>query len=231
MTDPTAAPVRGTAPPVRSGIANAIAIALVALGLLGLCYYLYDLKYPNHFVGDMYGMEVIHRVGLLFFPVIALIVGGSIVAFSRRKNISPLRSLGFGLLLAGTACVLALSLSVFQSRRLDDIRKGYPAKSVSQLIQIARDSKDMYALDALIMKRDPTAVRPLGEMLDDPNEETRMRHVAAHALGQLGGEEAKAALEKAQSRVSDADLKRAIEFALEAVVRAGSITTVPMGTR
>ena len=231
MTEKKAGPVRRTDPRRRSGIANAFAIALVALSLLGICYYLYDLIHPDHFVGDMYGMEVLFRVGLLFFPVIALVVGGLMVAFSRRRHGALLRTLGFGLLLAGTACVLAMSLSVVQSRRLDEIRKSYPAKSVGELIHLARESKDMAALDALIVKRDLTAVPPLGEILDDPNEETRMRHVAAHALGQLGGGEARAALEKAQSRVSDADLKRAIEFALEAVVRAGSITTVPMGTR
>ena len=79
MTERKAGQVRGTNPPTRSGVANAFAIALVALSLLGICYYLYDLIHPNHFVGDMYGMEVVFRVALLFLPVIALVVGGVVL--------------------------------------------------------------------------------------------------------------------------------------------------------
>jgi hypothetical protein len=211
--------VRSVSSAAKSRIVDIIALGPGILGFAGACYYVYDLIDPNRFVGDMYGMEVMFRLALLSLPMALLIVGIVIVVLTRGRQVTWLIILGCALVLAGSTTVLVLSLWVGQSRQLDGVRHDYPRKTVAQLARIARETKDVPAIDAMIVKRDPAAVPVLAEILLDTAEDIRLRIAAANALGQLGGEEAKEALERARSTASHEFLVNSIDHALETIAR------------
>ncbi len=188
---------------------------VLAVGLLALGYCLYDLMYPGHFVGDMYGLEVMGRLMLLAGPAVALLLSGVVLHFAwKREGRAP--RVGAGVVLLVSALVLvATAWHVAGSRRQDAIRAQYPTRGTDELLRIARDQKDSFAVEELLIRKDPAAVPGLCAILLDDDENVTLRGSAAHALGEIGGDEAKAALERARSGSPPEVLKIAIDYALE----------------
>ena len=125
-------------------------IMLVLIGLLSALYCFFDLRYPNHFVGDMYGLEVMFRVSILVMVFSSLFIGLLMIMIGRKKKSNKLTK--SGLFLAGICSVvlILLSINVYSSRHKDDIRKTYPQKSTDELIRIAIDKNDPYAIYEII---------------------------------------------------------------------------------
>jgi HEAT repeat protein len=112
-----------------------------------------------------------------------------------------------------------VAVEVGRARQKAEIRKEYPQRSVEELIRIARKDKDVSALDAIMMKRDPQSIPALCQILRDPEESVKLRMVAAQILGQLGGKEAREALEEVGRQDVHQYLREAIDYALEALNR------------
>ena len=186
-------------PPAFSSNLRAAAVAFAMAGLFAAFYYACDIKYPNHFVGDMYGMEVMSRAFLLMMTGLPLCAGLLVALISWKKEETKLTELGLVLADICAAVLIVMALNVFHDRAIDDIRKTYPQKSTNELLRIAAKEKDQFAIYELLARKDRTAVPALSRMLLDRNELPRIRTECAHALGQIGGDEAKAALQQAAS--------------------------------
>ncbi len=77
----------------RPGIAMWVTLhAIVASGAFGALYEVYDLWLPSHFVGDMYGLEVLMRGVLLAAAGVPFLIASALGlrALSRRRRPSPL---------------------------------------------------------------------------------------------------------------------------------------------
>ena len=88
-------------------------------------------------------------------------------------------------------------------------------RSTAELIRIAQDEEDSAAIDELLVRRDPTAVAGLSGILLDEGQSVALRSCAAHALGEIGGEEARAALERVRASHPHQALKTAVDYSLD----------------
>ena len=188
-------------------------------GFISIGYCLYDLAYPGHFVGDMYGLEVIVRLATLCVPSVLLLVAG-VGAQARWVRERRWLHLGMVAFMALPLLMLAnLAGDVAASREQDRIRAGYPLKSTDELLRIAHAEKDTFAVYELLARKDPAAVPGLCDILLDEEEGLALRDSAAHALGEIGGQEARSTLEKVQAGCPEGSLRTAVDYALE--VRIG----------
>lgn len=190
-------------------------------GLISIGYCLYDLAYPGHFVGDMYGLELMLRLVMLAVPSVLLLLGG---AGAQARWVRERRWLHLGVV---TCMVLPLLMlanlagDVAASRAQDRIRAGYPLKTTDELLRIAHNDKDTFAVYELLARKDPAAVPGLCEILLDEKQSLALRDSAAHALGETGGAEACAALEEVRAGDPDPTLRTAVEYALEVRIGQG----------
>jgi uncharacterized membrane protein len=188
-------------------------------GILAASYNLYDLKLPNRFVGDMYGFEVMFRLFILTVALVPMVVGGITWTFGWTRKSRALRFWGAVMIAIASLVLTVVAVEVGRARQKAEIRKEYPQRSVEELIRIARKDKDVSALDAIMMKRDPQSIPALCQILRDPEESVKLRMVAAQILGQLGGKEAREALEEVGRQDVHQYLREAIDYALEALNR------------
>ncbi|WPD20894.1 MAG: HEAT repeat domain-containing protein [Candidatus Electrothrix scaldis] len=197
-----------------------VAGVLAVVGLAAAIYYAFDLIYPNHFVGDMYGLEVMFRGCLLLTAGLTLMSGLLMTLIGWKKEMPKL--IDGGLLLADLCSVLliVLAFNVYRSRAVDEIRKTYPQKSTTELIRIAVEEKDQFAIYEILARKDHAAVPALIDLLLDEEQDSGIRLEAAHALGQLGGVEARVALEKAAAMPGgNSYLAGTIRYSLEHIER------------
>jgi hypothetical protein len=199
----------------RTGIRMWAGVLFFALGIFASLYVVYDLRYPNRFVGDMYGMEVMFRLFLLFAAAGPMLLGAVFVSIGGRKKTGWSPILGTTIIVVSSLVLIAMAADVALSRRQNEIRKSYPEKSVEELLAIARNQKDQHAVDALMARADPVAVPGLALILLDTNQPGNLRYVAAQALARIGGEEARAALEKARDSADDPHFKGYLEFMIQ----------------
>ena len=192
-----------------------LAVAAVAVAAVGVVYNLYDMASPNTFVGDMYGLIVLMRLAMLAPCVLALLVGGvlAVVGWARRRR---------GLCIAGavavfvaTVPILAVAGQVAWDRHQNAVRATYPDRSIEDLMWLAMERNDSYAIDALGAKGDPVVVPGLRAILLDQSRLPRVRSTAAWALAKIGGPSARKALELAREQVSERSVKEDIGYALE----------------
>jgi len=182
-------------------------------GFISLACCIYDLVWPGHFVGDMYGLEVICRL-IVLVPAGSVMLLGLAVAergWSKRSRVA--RVAGSVLVVLSVIGLGSMAAGVVVSRHQDAVRAGYPSLSTAELLRIAREEKDQFAIDALLVKKDPAAVPGLREILLDESEHGNLRHCAAHALGEIGTDEARVALEQARRDIHDPNLRIAIDDA------------------
>jgi hypothetical protein len=187
-----------------------VGLIFFAFGILAAAYCLYDLKYPSHFVGDMYGIEVLARLSWVCGAAIPMFIGTVLLFLSRQRKARRWRRFGMALTIVSSAIMVAMAVDVVQSRRLDEVRKSYPEKSIAELLSIAKEQKDQHAIYPLITRADPAAVPGLAEILLDDNEPGNLRSCAAEALGRIGNEEARKALVKARDSSTDKYFKQHI---------------------
>jgi hypothetical protein len=193
---------------------------LLIIGLSSVLYYIYDLIYPNHFVADMYGMEVLFRVSILIMIAVPMLLGILLIAVGLNKRQSNLIKTGTVVASICFLVLIVLSTNVYFSRRADEIRKTYPHKSTDELIKIALNKNDQYAIYEIISRKDSSAVPALCQILLDENQNEKLRIESAHALGQIGGDIARDALEKALTRSKkNSFLTDTIKYAIEAIDR------------
>jgi ABC-type antimicrobial peptide transport system permease subunit len=189
------------------------------IGLSSIAYFLYDLKYPDHFVGDMYGLEVMVRAFILLAASLPMIIGLGLRVIGRKRNSNHLITAGFAMVILSSSILLYMAIGVSGSRNKDEMRKTYAHKSIDELLKIAREQKDEYAIYAIMEKKDPAAVLPLCEILLDEKADVKLRMESAHALGEIDGEGARKALAKALGQSKNQYLTRSINYALEAIDR------------
>jgi hypothetical protein len=199
---------------------RSVAVVLAVAGLPAAFYHAFDIRYPNHFVGDMYGMEIMWRVSVLILICLPLCIGLLMTVIGWKKEQPKLTDAGLILAAFCSVALLVLAFNVYRSRAVDDIRKTYPQKSTAKLIRIAAEEKDQFALYEIIVRKDTSAVPALISLLLDEQQDAKIRLEAAHALGQLGGQEARAALEKAAAMSrGDRYLRKTIRYSLENIDR------------
>lgn len=196
-------------------LARRILVGTVIIGLLSLGYHVFDLVFPNTFVGDMYGLEVMVRLYRIVVASVPILVGVGLLTVSRKKQIEPVGAFGKALILISCLAYVVMGVSTAYSRWQWRIRDSYPRRSVEELLSLARDKKDQFAIDALLIKKDRAAVPGLSEILLDDHEEGWLRACAAHALGEIGGRQAREALEEVLARDPEKHIKNAVEYALE----------------
>ncbi|HUT28954.1 MAG TPA: HEAT repeat domain-containing protein [Sedimentisphaerales bacterium] len=206
-------------------LARRILLGTVIIGLLSLGYHVFDLAFPNTFVGDMYGLEVMARLFHIIVASIAILLGVGLLTVSRKKQIEPLGAFGKALILISCLAYVVMGVSTAYSRWQWRIRDSYPRRSVEELLSLAREKKDQFAIDALLIKKDRAAVPGLSELLLDEHQEGWLRGCAAHALGEIGGQQAREALEEVLARHPEEHLKMAVEYALQ--TRMGIAKPVP----
>jgi len=202
-----------------SGKVRWLTWACFSIGLASLVYCLYDLRWPGHFVGDMYGLEVMVRLVPLAACGGFMLLGALAVKLGRSRQ-SIAASLVGGLLVVSSATALVfMALGVAASRQQDTVRRTYPLLSTTELLRIARERKDQFAIDELLVRKDPSSTPGLRDILLDESEQMNLRICAAHALGEIGGDETKAALETARQDARGVDLRTAIDYALQTRLR------------
>jgi hypothetical protein len=199
----------------RDRIWNWTGALFFGLGVLALIYAVYDLRYPSHFVGDMYGMEVIFRVVMLGGAAAPMLFGVVLLTWGSRRTIRNFCILGTVVIVVSSSVLIANAVGIAQSRNLDRIREAYPAKSVDELLAVARDKKDQHAIDVLAAKADPASVPGLALILLNENERGNLRYCAAQALGRIGSEDARKALDKARDSSKDEYFKGLISQIIE----------------
>jgi hypothetical protein len=204
---------------LQRNIRTAAAMLAVA-GLPAAFYYAFDIRYPNHFVGDMYGMEVMWRGSVFIMTCLPLCVGLLLAIIGWKKEKRTLTNAGLVLADVCSLALLLLTLNVYHSRAVDDIRKTYPQKSTVELLRIAEEKKDQFAIYEIIARKDASAIPALSSLLLDGQQDARIRLEAAHALGQLGGHEALITLEKAAAMAGgNRYLRETIRYSLENIDR------------
>ena len=190
-----------------------VAIA-VLVGFLSAAYIIYDIACPNHFVGDMYGLEVLFRLPLVAIPTVLLLGVAIVLSLFLNRLSTGGRLSGSLVALALAFILLVLALYTARSRSVWAAREAYPNRSVEELLRLAREKNDQFAIDALGIKRDPAAVPGLLELLLDETKIPSLRIVSAHALGLFRDESATTALKEAKTRVRDPLVLQHISFAL-----------------
>ena len=187
----------------------------LAIGIISAGYYLYDIASPGPDVGEMYGLVSTLRLAMLALPSGLLVVcfAGTLLRPVRRRR--WLRSVLTVLLVAATVVLVFLAADAAKSRRQRRVRETYPLKSTDELLRIARADKDTFAVYELLIRKDQAAVPGLREILFDDDESPDLRSSAAHALGAIGGEAARAALERIQRERPHPTVTAAAEHALE----------------
>jgi hypothetical protein len=204
-----------------------LAVAAMAVAALGVAYQLYDMASPNTFVGDMYGLIVLMRLAMLAPCVLALLVGGvlAVVGWVRRRR--GLCIAGAVVVFVATVPILALAVQAGWDRHQNAVRAAYPDRSIEDLMWLAMERNDSYAIDALGAKGDPVVVPGLRAILLDAKRPTRLRTCAAQALANIGGPSARQALEKAREQVKEPFVRKAVGYALEDVEAAGDAAETP----
>ena len=190
-------------------------LSCLGVGVVSLACCVYDLARPGHFVGDMYGLEVIVRLTWVVLLACILLVGVLMARLgeSRRSRFAGL--LG-RLLSAGAAVALVLAaMDVVESRRQDALHRTYPSRSTAELLRLAREKQDQFAVDELLVRKDPRSTRGLREILLDEAQPPALRACTAHALGEIGTREARAVLDAARTTAPAGMLRTAIDYALE----------------
>ncbi len=192
----------------------------VGLGALAGLYALYDLAFPNRFVGDMYGLEATMRAVPLIAAALVFTAGSALcvraVLRAQRPSMTALT-----LLTVGALVLVALAVNTARSRHRWAVRARYPERSVAELLDSARRRDGQFAVYALGSKGEE-AVPALRDLLLDETVSRAVRQVAAQALANIayaGTPEAVAALEEARARTGDPDVRQAVEDALESARR------------
>lgn len=190
-----------------------IQVSLI-VGVASLAYSLYDLARPAHFVGDMYGLEVIVRLIWLLPFVVGLVVTTAVVACRRRRGAGWVAGVATVLLAGG---LLVQALGVAKTRRQDAVRSTYPGLSTAELLRVARGQGDAYAVYELAGRQDPNAALALQQILVDESVDPSLRICAAQALANGRATDARALLEDAQTQVRDGQVRQAVVDALQRV--------------
>lgn len=193
----------------------------VALAMLAGLYTLYDLLFPNHFTGDMYGLEATVRAVPLIVAALVFAVGSALCIRAVLRSQRP-SMMALSFLMVAAIVLVTLAADTARSRHQWATRTSYSAKSIAELLDIARQRDGQFAVYALGSKG-KQAVSGLRDLLLDETASRTVRQVAAQALGNIayaGTPEAVTALEEARTRIGHADVRRAIEYALESVRRS-----------
>ena len=96
----------------REGIWMRVGLLFFALGILASLYYIYDLMYPNHFVGDMYGLEMIVRLSWLCGAAGPMFLGGVLLFLDWRKKLHRWRVLGTALVIVSSVILVVMTVDV-----------------------------------------------------------------------------------------------------------------------
>ncbi len=199
-------------------IFKALYAALILLGLLAAGYYIYDIISPNHFVGDMYGLEVLYRVAVMLFITIPIVIGLLLIVIALMKKQKKPALIGNVLISAAFLVIIFLAVNVYFARQQDELRKSYSLKSTDELINVALKNKDQFALYEIIYRNDTSAIPALSKILLDTTQDDRLRIESANALGQLGGDSARAALVQASTLpTSNTYLAESIKYSIETI--------------
>jgi len=105
-----------------------------ALGAAASIYYLYDLVYPNRFVGDKYGLEVMFRLLPLCFFAGAMVLAGVVSSCGWWKSRRHIRIVATAIIFVSSIILAVMAVDVGQDRLLNEARKKYPEKSVEELL-------------------------------------------------------------------------------------------------
>ena len=198
----------------RPRVLMAASVIALVLGVVSLVYCVYDLLYPIHFVGDMYGMELAAGLACCGMLLISLVFGGVALWLGWRRGGRAARIAGSVLVLVVSALLVASAAARACGRWADVQRRQYPKRSVQELLRIAADKGDVHAVDALGIRGDPAAVPGLRRILMDERAPFPVRYAAVHALGMIGGPEALKALEDALAGPVPVELKQTVTFEL-----------------
>lgn len=164
-------------------------LAFLIAGLCAAAYTIYDLLYPNHKVGDMYGLEVVVRL-MYFAPGLGLtLLGGALLTSGWRKSRTARAFIGSILIITSSVLLVGMGVWVAHSRYQWGVWNGYPGKPVPELLRLVREENDHVALDAIAMKHDPASLSALDELMRDENVPVNMRIDAAVLLDQWIGKE------------------------------------------
>ena len=107
----------------------------IIFGLASSVYYVFDLKQPNHFVGDMYGLEILFRGSLFLMVLASLLIGLLMLTIGWKKKNKQLTKSGLILSNIFSVVLILMSLKVYDSRNQDENRKAYPLKSTDELTE------------------------------------------------------------------------------------------------
>jgi|GEM_PF-1308148 len=203
----------------RNGIWLWVGYLCLSLGIIALLYNFYDLKYPNHFVGDMYGLEVMFRLAVLSGVAVPMLIGGVLIFVGGRKKVKRSLTVGTAVTTVSSAILIAMAIGVAHSRYMDEVRKSYPSKSIEELLAIAREQKDQQAIDQIMTRSDPAAMPGLASIVMDEQEPGYLRYVAAEALARIGSDDARTVLENARDSCADAWFKEILNRLVEDMSR------------
>jgi len=186
-----------------------IAGGALAVALLSACFALYDLWRPYDFVLVRF---------LPLFPalfVLLLAVLGLGIGYRKTGRISLV---GLVVLVFMAGVLLAIAIDTARSRYVWAERKTYPNKTVAELLRLATEKEDQFAINALVQKRDPAAVPELRRILLDQSESRgALRVNAAWVLCHIGTPDARRALEEAEASSPPPYLRDAIRYMLERI--------------
>lgn len=198
-------------------------IALYLLGSACLIYYIYDLAYPGHFVGDMYGYEVVFRIMILASVILVTLIGIMFLSFYwRDRQKTKFRLTGHAVISISVILMVVLAVNTFFSRSEDRQRDEFYKKDIAELVQIARTTKNPLAIDVIMSKNDTTAVELLGGILLDRNEAMSLRYRTVQALAYFGTARSREILAAAGQSSTDEYLTSMISQALETIDQAGA---------
>jgi hypothetical protein len=199
----------------RHGAGRWLNLSCLGVGVVSLACCVYDLARPGHFVGDMYGLEVLVRLTWVVLLACILLVGVLMARFgeSRRSRFAGL--LGRLLSAGATVALVLAAMDVVESRRQDALHRTYPSRSTAELLRLAREKQDQFAVDELLVRKDPSSTQGLRDILLDEAQPTALRVCTAHALGEIGTQEARAVLDTARMTAPAGMLRTAIDYALE----------------
>ena len=186
------------------------------IAIASIANYSINLAYPNFGWGifNLIALSCIWRLGI---PSVLLLVGTILFVSALVKKSKWSRRVGSAFVIASSVALLLMASNAARSRKQPEIREDDPNKSGEERPHIAdhEEEEGTYATDALQSKKDPAAVPGLCEILLDESAMMYLRQDAARALGEIGGEQAWEALEKARASRPPEDLMNAVKHALE----------------